>query len=178
MLHSWIIKVAAKKGNPGFNDRRALTPLQRFVSFCRFEPETGCVVWTGGTTMGRGHHVPYPAFWFEGRRWFGHRWAAQHIHGFDIEHYHVDHCCPNIPIPNTLCVEHLTPLTPRENRELQHLRRKRAIHLQVGLLTYEDVYGHAPGPEPLTDEIPFYLPPEWFVAATEGLRHEAVDCPF
>ena len=96
--------------------------LDRFRSFCRFEPETGCVVWIGGTTAGRGHHVRYGSFWCERRRWFAHRWSAKHIHGLDIDELQVDHCCPNIPHPNTLCVEHVQPKTLLENRELQTLR--------------------------------------------------------
>lgn len=90
--------------------------LSRFRTFCQFESETGCVVWTGARTKGRGHHVDYSAFWYNGRKWFGHRWAAQYIHGLDIEAFQVDHCCPHIPIPNTLCVQHLQALTPRDNR--------------------------------------------------------------
>lgn len=130
--------------------------LLRFRRFCRFEPETGCVVWTGGQTKGRGHHVPYGAFKFAGQRWFAHRWAAKFIHGLEIEDMQVDHCCPHIPRPNTLCVEHLQSLTLDENRALQ--TRRTAIYLQVGLLTYEEVYG--PEPEPV-DEIPFFTPPSW-----------------
>jgi hypothetical protein len=132
--------------------------LERFRKFCRFEPETGCVVWTGGQTMGRGHHVPYGAFKYDGRRWFAHRWAAKFIHGFDIDGYQVDHCCDQIPLPNTLCVQHVQPLSAKDNRALQHERRKLFIHLEVGLLNYEDVYG-----PPLPDEpgIPWHSPPAW-----------------
>lgn len=152
--------------------RSLLDPVDRFREKCRFEPETGCVVWTGAQTMGRGHHVPYGAFWFEDKRWFAHRWAAKHIKGLDIEGFHVDHCCPHIPKPNTLCVEHLQAITPRLNRQLQETR-KQFIHLQVGLLRYEDVYG----PQPNDEEhlIPFYDPPEWF---GEGGSSDRDDCPF
>lgn len=130
------------------------------------------MLWTGGTTKGRGHHVDYPAFWYDGARWFGHRWSARFIHGLDIDAFHVDHCCPCLAIPNTLCVEHVQAKTARENRELQHSRRKQFIHLQVGLLSYEDIYG----PERfVTDlDIPFYQPPAWL-----GLSKETIhDCPF
>lgn len=149
--------------------------LKRFRGYCEFEPATGCVLWTGGTTMGQGHHVPYPAFWFNGDNWLGHRWAAKYIHGQDIEGFHTDHCCPNISIPNTLCVQHLQSITPRQNRELQTERRRYFIHMQVGLLRYHDVYGHDPEPEPLTDSIPFHNPPSW-LGTTKGPTHD--DCPF
>lgn len=174
--------MGAPKGNRfATHERKALTPLQRFVSFCRFEPETGCVVWTGGKTKGRGHNVDYPSFWFNGKRWFGHRWAAKFIHGQDIDGFHTDHCCPHRPLPNTLCVEHVQSLTPRENRELQFTRRKQFIHMQVGLLPYEDVYKM---PAYLTDDtelIPFYEPPAWLIAASQEHTHGNIDhtiCPF
>lgn len=138
------------------------TPMERFLRYCRFDPETGCVLWTGGQTKGRGHNVPYGAFWFEGRRWFAHRWAAKHIHNLDIDDLQVDHCCPNVARPNTLCVEHLQALTPAKNRELQW--RRHYVHLQVGLITYEDAYG--PEPEPI-EQIPFYTEPAWLGALCE-----------
>lgn len=170
--------MAAKRGNCGYNDRRQLTPLERFRSYCRFEPETGCVLWVGARTMGRGHNVPYPAFWFEGRRWFGHRWAAKYIHGLDIDSFHVDHRCPHIPIPNTLCVEHLQCITPKRNRELQFERRRAFIHMQVGLLAYHDVYGTDALPEPLDETlIPFHQPPTW-LGMTKGKTDDPELCPF
>lgn len=138
--------------------------LERFRKFCRFEPETGCVVWEGGKTMGRGHHVPYGSFWYARKRWFAHRWAAKFIHGQDIDGLQTDHCCDTIPIPNTLCVQHLQSITAARNRELQHTRRM--VHLQVGLLDYNDIYGGKPEPDP--DAVPFFNPPEWL---TRGLTH-------
>lgn len=149
--------------------------LERFKRYCRFDAETGCVLWTGGKTMGRGHSDPYPAFWFNGDNWLGHRWSAKFIHGLDIEAFHVDHCCPNIPLPNTLCVEHVQALTPRENRLLQTDRRRRFIHLQVGLLPYEDVYGPQPDPIPPDQLIPFHEPPAWLKQQGPDNDHS---CPF
>lgn len=146
--------------------------MARFRSFCRFEPETGCVLWTGARTQGRGHHVPYPAFWYDNRRWFGHRWSAKFIHGLDIDEYQVDHCCPNIPKPNTLCVEHVQGITAHRNRQLQDERRT-FIHMQVGLVSYEDMYGGDRPAELLL--VPFYSPPAWLAlskGSTDG------DCPF
>lgn len=146
--------------------------LIRFRSKCQFEPETGCVIWTGGKTQGRGHHVPYGSFWYDGARWFAHRWAAKFILGLDIDGFDVDHCCPGIPKPNTLCVAHLAAETPARNRELQTMRTM--IHLQVGLVQYEDIYGAAADRDP--DLIPFYSPPAWL---TQGpLDERPDDCPF
>ena len=165
--------MAAPRGNRYYaREQRGRTAMERFLTNCRFEPETGCVVWIGGKTAGRGHHVSYGSFWFEGRRWFAHRWSAKYIHGLDIDAFQVDHHCPNRALPNTLCVEHVQCLSARENRLLQYERRKRFIHLQVGLLRYEDVYGpeHGMG---LEDQIPFHHPPAWF---NQGTSY--VDCPF
>ena len=120
------------------------------------------MLWEGGKTQGRGHSVPYGAFWFEGRRWFAHRWAAKYIHGLDIDGLQVDHCCsdrvPFLRQPNTLCVEHVAPLTLEENRWLQTERRRQFVHLQVGLISYEDVYGP---PDEGLDTIPYYIEPRW-----------------
>lgn len=149
--------------------------LQRFREKCQFQPETGCVLWVGGTTMGRGHHIPYPSFWFEGKRWFGHRWAAKFIHGLDIDGFHVDHCCPHIPKPNTLCVEHLQALTPRVHQQTTEMRRN-FIHLQVGLVSYEDAYGPQPPDYDPEGDVPFYSPPSW-LGITYGASDDD-DCPF
>ena len=146
--------------------------LERFRKFCRFDAATGCVIWVGGKTTGRGHHVPYGTFKFAGRRWFAHRWAAKYIHGHEIEELQVDHCCPCLAIPNTLCVQHVQPLTHERNRHLQTERRRHFIHLQVGLIQYEEVYGF---PEEETDPIPFYAPPAWL--GTSGDTHGS-PCPF
>jgi hypothetical protein len=154
--------------------------LARFRSFCRFEPETGCVLWTGGTTSGRGHSVLYGSFWYDTRRWFAHRWSAKFIHGLEIDGLQVDHKCPHITIPNTLCVEHVQALTLGENRELQTIRafaaRKQAIHVEVGLTKYEDVYG--PMWEPTPDLVPFYSPPAWLGATNDRPRPDRNACPF
>lgn len=165
--------MAAPRGNRFASAaRKQLTPMERFLSFCRFEPETGCVLWTGGKTKGRGHHVDYGSFWFKGRRWFAHRWSAKHIHGFEIDGFDVDHCCPHIPKPNTLCVEHVQALTPARHRELETARTM--IYLQVGLLEYRDIYG--PDIEDTDLSIPFFQPPAWL---NQGPIHgHAHDCPF
>lgn len=83
--------------------------------------------------------------------------TARFIHGQEIDGFQTDHCCDTIPIPNTLCVQHLQSVTPQRNRELQHQRRM--IHLQVGLLHYDDIYGGRY--EPDTDAVPFFSPPAW-----------------
>lgn len=148
-----------------------LSALQRFVAKCQFDPATGCVLWVGGKCYGRGKNIRYGIFRggeapVEGKHpapWLAHRWSAHHIHGFDIDGFQVDHWCPNIPIPNTLCVEHVRPETPERNRHLQTERRRHFVHLQVGLLPYEEIYG--PLPSGSTDDIPFYSEPDWLIKA-------------
>ncbi len=146
--------------------------LERFRKFCQFEPETGCVVWIGGRTQGRGHNVPYGSFWYAGRRWFAHRWAARFIHGLNIQDYQVDHCCDTIPKPNTLCVQHLQALTAKAHADLTETRKK-FIHLQVGLISYDEAYG--PPADDDDHRIPFYEPPKW-LGVKGGYRGN--DCPF
>lgn len=145
------------------------TPLARFLKYCRFDAGTGCVVWTGGTCSGRGHTSPYGAFWFEGKRWSAHRWAAKFIHGLEIDGLHVDHCCPHTGgLPNTLCVEHLQAVTNAENVKLQHARYW--IHVQVGLEPEEPTWQDDP------DLIPFHEAPAWFLAGQTPLILD--ECPF
>lgn len=139
--------------------------IERFKKFCRFDPGTGCVIWTGSTSMGRGKSAPYPHFWFNGEKWWGHRFAAKYIHGLDIEGLDVDHCCSDrtaaVSHPDTLCVEHLQALEPHRNRELQ--TRRMFIHLEVGLEDYEEIYRGYPE-EPFT-QIPYYPMPSWLKPA-------------
>ncbi len=92
--------------------------LARFLKYCRFEPETGCVLWTGGTTHGHGKNDRYGSFWFDGRRWYAHRWAAVFVHRLEVGSLTVGHCCHEVGIlehPNTLCVQHVQPQTLTAN---------------------------------------------------------------
>jgi hypothetical protein len=168
--------MAAPKGNNYRATGIVMTPMERFLSKCRFDAGTGCVIWTGGQTSGRGHSAPYGSFWFEGRRRFAHRWACRFIHGHMIDGLQVEHYCPNRAHPNTLCVEHVHPLPGLFNRELQTLRgqepsqdvaeRMRWIYVQVGL--------EIPPPVSLDafEQIPFYEPPYWLRPA------DPTGCPF
>lgn len=124
------------------------TALERFLAKCRFEPSTGCVIWCGGKTRGRGKTAWYGAFWDGRKKVYAHRWAAENILGMEIDGKEVDHCCPLGP--NTLCVRHLQPVPGRVNTALYWIR------VQVGL---------EPAPEPAQrdpDGIPWYDPPPWF----------------
>ena len=146
--------------------------LTRFAAKCQFEPETGCVIWIGGKCWGRGKHIRYGCFRGADKKvWLAHRWAAKFVHGLEIDGVQVDHCCPNIPIPNTLCVQHLQAIPGDLNRHLQTERRRHFVHLQVGMLPYEEIYGVPVDPE-LT--IPFYPEPEWL--RTRGPDDDP--CPF
>lgn len=155
--------------------------LERFAEKCRFDPTTGCVLWIGGTTAGRGNSAVYGSFWFEGRRWFAHRWAAIHIHGLNLGEFQAGHCCPNCP-PNTLCVEHVTGQTQLENLDELNTRlkakasqsnaeRQHWLFVSLGIT-------QLPEPEePDPEAIPFYEPPEWFKPFMPKAE-PANDCPF
>lgn len=154
--------------------------LARFLAKCIFDPTTGCVLWVGGTTAGRGHSAPYGSFWDEGRRWFAHRWSAAKIHGFDIDGVQVDHCCDLYRagaeplLPNTLCVRHVQPLTGSENRDLQTERRTWVL-TQKGYLEAPPLFAELSAPPSIA--VPMHEPPEWWpVDTTVNSAHD--DCPF
>lgn len=154
--------MAAPKGNNGYVDSRKKSALQRFAEKCAFDPCTGCVMWVGGVTSGRGHNEPYGVFWFEGERWFAHRWSALHIHGFEIAGLQVDHNCPHGP--STLCVQHVKPETSEVNRLLQNTRPGRAFqNLDTKRYWAFVTKGMEPYFPPQKDipNIPLYLPPAW-----------------
>lgn len=149
--------------------------LARFRDKCEFDPRTGCVVWTGGTTRGRGNTAMYGSFWYDGRRWFAHRWSAAFIHGLNIEGLQVGHNCPNTGDghPNTLCVQHLCGQTALENlrevnarRGLPHERvkcdqpadtRQQWLFVEIGLVEPEPEHD----PSVPTPDWPDMHPPEW-----------------
>ncbi len=153
--------------------------MERFVEKLAFDPFTGCVMWTGGLTSGAGHGPGYGAFWFEKRRVFAHRWAAEHIHGFDIDGLQVDHWCPCGA--STLCVEHVRPETALRNNQLQHERPGRTpsqsnANRQYWLFIHKGIEEPHPLPERTPSEVPFYLPPAWL--APHIKRNYGDDCPF
>lgn len=155
-----------------------MDPLTRFASKCAFDPTTGCVMWIGTTTHGHGRNEPYGYFWFEGKMWLAHRWAAHHIHGFNIHEMEVDHCCP--AGPSTLCVQHVKPETGDVNRALRHERTPRAA--QTGLkkqywLLVSMGYEEFKPAERIPGDVPFFDPPEWIAPFLPKLE-VSDDCPF
>lgn len=156
--------------------------LVRFAEKCAFDPYTGCVMWVGGTTAGHGHNEPYGSFWFEGEKWTAHRWAAIHIHGFDITGLQVDHNCP--AGPSTLCVEHLKPETAEVNRYLQNVRPGRAFQ-DLDTKRYWLFVSKGIEPTPsrrrrVSLDIPFHTPPEWLLPFLPNfsMMENVHECPF
>lgn len=150
---------------PGIENPNYRPALERFAEKCRFDPTTGCVLWTGGTTAGRGNSARYGSFWFDGVRWYAHRWSAIYIKGFNLGNNQAGHCCPHGP--NTLCVEHVTGQTQLENlNELNSRRKAKAqqssTDKQFWLFVALGIKQIAEPVEPDPDAIPFYEPPEWF----------------
>lgn len=93
--------------------------LDRFLKFCQFEPETGCVIWTG-YVCAKG----YGRFHYEGRHVLAHRWAAVYIHGLDVGELTVHHNCPHTGNghPETRCVRHVEVLSLAENIAERNVR--------------------------------------------------------
>lgn len=162
----------------------SLTVLERFAAKCRFDPLTGCVLWTGGTTNGKGNSAVYGSFKDGKDRWSAHRWAAVHIHGFDITGLTVGHCCHDHRPgpPNSLCVQHVKPETLAANiaeRNTRVAKTNRAVQtsLQRQFWLFVD-RGLEPSPyaapEPDPNAVPWYDPPAWFLP----FMPEVFDCPF
>lgn len=153
-------KIYAGGANPSYRPA-----LERFAEKCRFDPTTGCVLWIGGTTAGKGKSARYGSFWFEGERWAAHRWSAIHIKGINLGENQGGHYCPHGP--NTLCVEHVTGQTQLENLAEQNDRRKAKV-LQSSETRQHWLFismGLEPAPAVLEVDphaVPFYQPPEWF----------------
>lgn len=171
------------------DERGLLLPidaLERFRAKCEFDPRTGCVVWTGGRTQGRGNTAVYGSFWYDGRRWFAHRWAAIFVHGLNIDGLTVGHCCPHTPDghPNTLCVQHLEAQTLAENVAECNTRTKTkppvqsTAQLQFWAFVNKGLEPAPPVHDPASigpDDIPFFEPPAWL---GRPQRKEPDACPF
>lgn len=162
---------------------REKTPLQRFAEKCVFDYSTGCVLWTGATSAGRGNTTRYGSFWAEGRRVFAHRWAAVHIHGIDLGTDEAGHCCPHGP--NSLCVQHIEGQTKADNVAERNRRvakanqdaSKRQFYLfqQLGIYQPEPEQNSSPS----ADVIPFHQPPAWLRPYIKPIEANDDDnCPF
>lgn len=148
------------KGPRGRNQPRQRTladALRRFAAKCVHDPVTGCVLWIGGKTRGRGKTAYYGSFKYEGKRWYAHRWAAKFIMGLEIENLDVDHkCC------NTLCQFHLQAVTKDVNGAYYWLR------IEKGILDLP------PPDEVDEDGVPYYLPPIWFKIFSKPVGVEVI----
>lgn len=161
----------------GSNREPAREALARFAEKCVFDPVTGCVLWTGGTSAGKGNTARYGRFWHEGFMWYAHRWAAVHIKRLDLGTDQAGHNCPLGP--NTLCVEHVTGQTQLENLAELNGRlkaRQTAEQRQYWLFVQLSIEPTPEGPKVDPDAIPFYAPPAWLAPF---LKTEQTDeCPF
>lgn len=155
--------------------------LARFAAKCRFDPTTGCVLWTGGTSAGRGNTTRYGRFRDDGFAWYAHRWAAVHIHGLDLGKGEAGHCCPHGP--NSLCVQHLAPTTKADNVAERNTRVAAAKRAEQSGTTrqfwrpVERGYEELPDPPAIdAGDVPFYDPPEWLLPFMAN--NDPGDCPF
>lgn len=161
---------------PNQHTIRGLSALERFARKCRFDPATGCVLWIGGTSAGRGNTALYGRFWDGEKMHYAHRWSARNIHGLEIDDYQVGHCCP--AGPNTLCVQHLEPQTQLENLKEQSDRRRQSSKERQFWLFVQLGIEPAPGMgSPIADDVPFFTPPAWLRPFLK-LAENDDDCPF
>ena len=153
--------------------------LERFREKCRFDATTGCVIWTGAKTAGRGNTAVYGKFRNEhGESEYAHRYAARAIHGLDIGGLTVGHCCE--PTPNTLCVQHLEPQSLAFNVAEGNTRRavQGADERQHWLFVSLGIYEPVPEAEPAADDlVPYYDPPAW-LGIDKPVNLPDDDCPF
>ena len=176
--------MAARPGNSYRAQGLGKTALQRFAEKCVFDYSTGCVLWTGGTSTGRGNTTRYGVFWAEGRRVFAHRWAAVHIHGIDLGSNEAGHCCPDGP--NSLCVQHLEGQTKAENIAERNTRvakaNQDAMTRQAYLFLQLGIGGEPSEPETNSrascDIVPFHSPPAWLRPYIKPPENNDDDCPF
>lgn len=181
--------MAAQEGNGYRKEGVGKTALERFAAKCRFDPVTGCVLWTGGTSSGRGNSTRYGVFWDGKKRVWSHRWAAVHIHGFDLGTDEAGHCCK--PSPNSLCVQHLEPQSKAVNtaeRNVRYWNMKRLENAVQDPTTRQHWLFRSLGilePEPIPevdkllkilDDFPFHTAPEWFVPFMPKVSND--DVPF
>ena len=169
---------------PGEANPKWRPALERFAEKCEFDPATGCVLWRGGTSAGRGNTTRYGVFWDDGRRVFAHRWTAVHIHGIDLGSDEAGHCCPHGP--NSLCVQHIRGETKADNIAERNTRVAKGLQLpdirQFFLFVQLGI--EQPERDPVMEEnidkldaIPFYEPPEWFRPFMPKASNDD-DCPF
>lgn len=153
--------------------------LARFKDKCVFDPSTGCVLWNGALTNGKGSSSIYGRFWYEGKSWYAHLWAAKFIHGIEVgEGEQVDHCCEvnGERQPNSLCVQHLQPLPALVNARL---RWSRFWEYWSGEEEEAELEGNGAKPIDPGGGVPFYSEPDWLRDA-DGNEEETDDanCPF
>lgn len=166
----------------GVDHKHYRPALARFAEKCLFVPTSGCILWTGGTTAGRGNSARYGAFW-DGKRWFAHRWAAVHIHGIDLGENQAGHCCPaEFGGPNSLCVQHVIGQTQLENLDEQNTRMKAkaaqsAAQKQFWLFVHLGIEPEPAGQVIPLDAVPFFEPPAWFLPYMP-IAEKSDDCPF
>lgn len=156
---------------------KPMDALARFAAKCEFDATTGCVLWRGGTTQGRGNSAVYGSFWDEGRRWFAHRWAGVKIHGLDLTAAQAGHCCPGRP--NTLCVQHIEPQTNAENQAERNARLHQTPSERQYWLFVSLGIEPAPGVAVEPDSLPFFTPPDWLRPfLVDATVNSATDAPF
>lgn len=102
--------------------------IARFLWLCTFNPDTGCLIWDGAKSRGRGNTAWYGTFTTglgrDSRSVRAHKFYGVAVLGLRPEtgKHHLDHTCPN-----PLCVSHVQCVPEFINLKLRWIR------VQVGL---------------------------------------------
>jgi hypothetical protein len=135
--------------------------LDRFRTKCRFDPGTGCVIWTGGTSSARDGTERTGVFWDRGRKVSARRWAAEHIHGLDLMGKEATVTCHN-----PLCVEHVATA----QRAYPH--RQFYVMRDLGYAELDERKA------PAVDPVPFHQAPAWLSPAVRVTRESPENSDF
>lgn len=111
--------------------------IARFLSRCTLDPSTGCLVWAGAKSRGRGKTIWYGSFHVSakpgipGKTVRAHKFYSVAVLGHRPKTgiHQLDHVCVN-----SLCVRHIACVPAYINRALQWIR------VQVGLDSPPDYY--------------------------------------
>lgn len=98
--------------------------IARFLWLCDLDPATGCLIWQGARSRGRGNTAWYGTFATGNKSVRAHKFYAVAVLGLRPEtgRHHLDHTCPN-----SLCVSHIECVPEFLNLKLRWIR------VQVGL---------------------------------------------
>ena len=152
---------------------RGLTDTARFESHVTPEPTSGCLLWTGGVSVGG-----YGKFTLakDSGTVMAHRWAWEQVHGAVPQGRILRHKCDQ---PARVNVNHLTPGTHAENSHdmTSRQRQARGERCRTAKLLPSDVrairIAHAAGAKPRTLAALYEVRANniWFIVNRKTWKH-------